>query len=140
MLSGNQLAIAITAVLAAAILIGWVLHWLWLFLSREPRTDSARMEVLINRLHEADHAREEAEKARDLAEAMRARRKAETKAQLDEMQARMDGVIGEREAKLEQALREARVDAETSMAGLRNARQRIMALEAEIEEMLREKS
>ena len=30
MLSGAQLAIAISAVLLAALLLGWILHWLWI--------------------------------------------------------------------------------------------------------------
>lgn len=139
MLSSNQLGIAISAVLAAAVALGWILHWVWLRLAKEPQTDAARMEALINRLHEADHAREEAENAREMAENALATREAEMKSRLAAMQERMEGAIDGREAELEQALREARVDADTSMSGLRHARQRIMALEAEIDDLVRER-
>jgi len=43
MLSGGQLAIAISAILASAVLLGWVLHWLWMRLSNAAITDTARI-------------------------------------------------------------------------------------------------
>lgn len=139
MLSANQLGIAITAVLVAAIALGWILHWIWLRLAKEPQTDAARMDALIDRLHEADHAREEAENAREMAENALASREAEMKVRIAAMQERMEGAIVGREAELEQALREARADADAAMSGLYHARQHIMALEAEIDELLHER-
>src|SRR5690625_102963 len=93
MLSANQLGIAITAVLVAAIAFGWILHWIWLRLAKEPQSDAARMDALIDRLHEADHAREEAENAREMAENMLATREADMKARLAAMRERMEGAI-----------------------------------------------
>lgn len=139
MLNANQLGIAITAVLVAAIALGWILHWIWLRLAKKPQTDAARMNALIDRLHEADHARAEAEHAREMAENALATREAEMKARLADMRERMEGAVGEREAALEQALREARADSEAAMSGLYNARQHIIALEAEIDALLHER-
>lgn len=135
MLSGGQLGVAISAVLALAVATGWVLHWVWLRLSNAAVTDTERMTEMVNRMHEADHAREIAEEAQAIAETMLAAREAEMEVRLAEMQARLDGAIQGREAELAQALREAQADAEASMAGLRNARRRIMELEAEVEEL-----
>lgn len=135
MLSGSQLAIAISAILAAAIALGWVLHWIWIRLSNAAMTDTARLTEMINRLHEADRAREAAEDARELAENLLASREAEMENRLTAMQARLDGAVEGREADLSQALREAQADAEASMSGLRNARRRIAELEAEVAEL-----
>lgn len=137
MLSGGQLAVAISAVLAGAVMLGWILHWLWLRLSNAAMTDTARLAEMINRLHEADRAREDAEGARELAENLLAAREAEMEQRLAAMQARLDGVLEGREAELVKALREAQTDAEASMSGLRNARRRIQELEAEVEELRR---
>jgi len=48
------------------------------------------------------------------------------------MQSRLDGAVEGREAELARELREAKADAQASMEGLRNARTRIMELEAEV--------
>ena len=137
MLSGAQLATSISAVLAAAVFLGWFLHWLWMKLSNAAISDTARITEMINRLHEADRAREAAEDAKELAENLLASREAEMENRLAAMQARMDGAVEGREAQLSTALREARADSEASMSGLRNARARIMELEAEIEDLRR---
>ncbi|MEL7467010.1 MAG: hypothetical protein AAFN27_01065 [Pseudomonadota bacterium] len=138
MLTGAQLATAISAVLAAAVVLGWILHWLWVRLSNAAISDTARITEMINRLHEADRAREAAEDAKELAENLLASREAEMENRLAAMQARMDGAVEGREADLSAELREAKADSEASMAGLRNARARIMDLEAEIEDLRRE--
>ena len=137
MLTGAQLATAISAVLIAAIVLGWCLHWLWMKLSNAAISDTARITEMINRLHEADRARETAEDAKELAENLLTSREAEMENRLAAMQARMDGAVEGREADLATALREAQADSEASMSGLRNARARIMELEAEIEELRR---
>lgn len=137
MLSGGQLAIAISAVLAAAVALGWILHWIWSRLSDAAMSDTARLTEMINRLHEADRAREASEDARELAESLLAAREAEMESRMAEMQARLDGAVAGRESELAKALREAQSDAEAAMAGLRHARRRIMELEAEIEELRR---
>lgn len=134
MLTGAQLAIAISAILFAAIVLGWILHWLWMRLSNAAISDTARITEMINRLHEADRAREAAEDAKELAENLLASREAEMENRMAAMQARLDGAVEGREAELSVALREANADAEASMTGLRNARQRIMELEAELNE------
>lgn len=137
MLSGAQLATAISAVLIAAILLGWILHWLWVRLSNAAISDTARITEMINRLHEADRAREAAQDAKELAENLLASREAEMENRMAAMQARMDGAVEGREAQLATALREAQADSEASMSGLRNARARIMEMEAEIEQLRR---
>ena len=135
MLSGAQLATAISAVLVTAVVLGWILHWLWVRISNAATSDRDRLAEMSDRLHEANRAREEAEEARELAENLLAAREAETERQLAEMQARMDGAVEGREAELIAELRVARTDSETSMAGLRAARARVMELEAEIEQL-----
>lgn len=133
MLSGAQLATAISAILILAVVIGWILHWLWVRLSNAAISDTARITEMINRLHEADRAREAAEDAKELAENLLASREAEMENRMAAMQARMDGAVEGREAELLTEMREAKADAEAAMSGLRNARGRIMELEAEVE-------
>lgn len=135
MLTGAQLAIAISAILFAAIVLGWILHWLWMRLSNAAISDTARITEMINRLHEADRAREAAEDAKELAENLLASREAEMENRMAAMQARLDGAVEGREEELSIALREAKADAEASMTGLRNARQKIMDLEAELSQV-----
>ena len=134
MLTGGQLTIAIAAVLVVAVGLGWFLHWLWARLSPGVVDDTARMADMINKLHDADHAREAAEEARELAENLLASREGEMENRLAAMQARLDGAIEGREAEMAVALREAQAEAEASMSGLRGARERIQELEAELEE------
>ncbi|MEM1162205.1 MAG: hypothetical protein AAGJ28_14815 [Pseudomonadota bacterium] len=132
MLTGFQLTIAISAILIVAVVVGWLLHWLWMRMSNAAISDTARITEMINRLHEADRARETAEDAKELAENLLASREAEMNNRMAAMQARLDGAIEGREAELATALREAKADAEASMSGLRSARERIMELEAEM--------
>jgi DNA repair exonuclease SbcCD ATPase subunit len=137
MLSGTQLATAITAVLIAAVALGWTLHWLWVRLSNAAISDTARITEMINRLHEADRAREAAVDAKELAENLLASREAEMENRMAAMQARLDGAVEGREAELARELRETKAESEASMSGLRNARERIMDLEREVEELRR---
>lgn len=132
MLTGTQLATAITAVLVAAVMLGWILHWVWSRLARRGG-DTARLAEMIDRLHDADRAREAAEGARKMAESLLAEREAEMAEKLALMQAMLDGMVENRDADLARVVREARADAEASMAGLRGARRRIAELEAEIQ-------
>lgn len=138
MLTGAQLATAISAILVLAIVVGWILHWLWMRLSNAAVSDTARLTEMINRLHEADHARETAESAKELAENLLASREAEMENRMLAMQSRLDGAVEGREAELSRRLREAEAESEASMSGLRNARARIMDLEAQLEEMQRD--
>ncbi len=133
MLTSVQLTIAIGAVLIAALILGWFLHWLWVRLSNAALSDTARITEMINRLHEADRARETAEDAKELAENLLASREAEMENRMLAMQSRLDGALEGREAQLTSALKEAQADSEASMAGLRSARERVMELEAEVE-------
>jgi hypothetical protein len=132
MLTGAQLATAITAVLVAAIALGWVLHWIWARLA-SAGTDTARLAEMVERLHDADRARDAAEDARRLAETLLAAREAEMEARLAELQERLDGMVHDRDAELGRVVREARADADAAMSGLRSARRRITELEAELD-------
>jgi chromosome segregation ATPase len=136
MLTGAQLATAISAVLVAAITLGWILHWIWTRLA-SAGGDAARLAEMVDRLHEAERAREAAEDARRLAETLLAAREAEMERSLAEMRARLDGMVDDRDAKTGRIVREARADAEACKSGLRGARRRIAELEAEIEAMRR---
>lgn len=137
MLTGAQLATAISAVLVAAIMLGWILHWIWARLANAG-SDTARLAEAIDRLHEADRARETAQDAQRLAQTLLAEREAEFEGRLADLQARLDAMVQDRDAELAGLVREARADAEASMAGLRNARRRIMELEAELDALRRE--
>ena len=133
MLTGSELTTAIAAVLIGAVCAGFLLHWLWSHLSRSRNSDSARLDGMAARLHEADMAREAAEVAQQQAEALLARREAETAERLAVMQARLDGTIEGREAELTRELAAVRLELETMRDGLSNARRRNIELEAEIE-------
>ena len=132
MLDGRELEIAIAIVLAGAVCLGFVLHWLWLALGG-PKTGAARLEEMAERLHEADLAREAADEAHRAAEAALASREAEMAEQLALMQARLDGAVEGREAELARQLAEARSEAEILRDGLGHARQRIIELEQTLE-------
>ena len=133
MLTGSELTTAIAAVLIGAVCVGFLLHWLWSHLNRSRTSDSARLDEMAERLHEADMAREAAEVARRQAETLLARREAETAERLAGMQTRLDGAVAGREAELARELAAARLKLETMRDGLGNVRRRIIDLEAEIE-------
>lgn len=135
MLTADQLSIAIAAVLIATAVLGWFLHWLWLRLAPGARSDAARINDMIHRLHDAEHARTAAEEEKELAENLLAAREAEMEERMAAMQARLDGAIQGREAQLSAALREAKAEAEATLSGLRNARAQIQDLEAEIADL-----
>jgi hypothetical protein len=135
-LTGAQLATAITAVLVAAIAVGWVLHWIWTRLA-SAGTDTARLAEVVQRLHEADRAREAAEQARELAENLLAAREAEMGTRIAELEARLETRAEACDAEPSAAPGEARADAETSLSGLRGAQRRIAELEAELETLRR---
>lgn len=79
----EALQIAIAAVLAGAVAMGWLLCLLWQRLSRAPRTQSQRMEVLRRRLLEAETERDMARATQLAAEARLGRAEARL-ASLDE--------------------------------------------------------
>lgn len=132
MLNSFQLEIAISAVLAGAVIFGWVLHWLWVRAISQTAIGQARIADLVQRLHTADNARAQAEEARREAEERLAACEADASERIGHMQVRLDGAIEGREAELEKALRGALADAEAGMDGLRHARIRIAELEAQI--------
>ena len=134
MLTSSQLAIAISAVLAGAVILGWILHWLWTRAANHPTDDRERLVEMVNRLHNSDQARDEAFEARERAENLLASREAEMRARMEAMQHRLDGAVEGREAELSQGLREAQADAEAAMTGLGVARRRIAELEQSIED------
>lgn len=133
MMTEVQLAIALTGALLVAALLGGILHWIWTRL--RPRAPGARLRMrsLADRLESAEEARD---RARAETTALRENYEQEREAIDDRMRALeaiANGAASERETTLETALREARLDAETAMAGLRSARARIMALEGELD-------
>lgn len=130
MMSGTELALAVAAVLVFAVIVGWVLHWLWVRMGMAASGAEAELRDMTERLHRADMARETAEEARIRAESRLAAREDEMETRLTVMQTRLDGAIEGREAELAQELREARADLEAMSEGLRNARIRIAELEA----------
>ena len=136
MLTGAQLAAAISAVLAGAVMLGWILHWFWARLS-SAGSGRSRLAEMTDRLHEADRAREAADAARLSAESLLVEREVELQARLAELQAHLDGMVQDRDAELALMLHEARADADASMSELRSARRRIMELEAEVEALRR---
>jgi hypothetical protein len=135
MLTGSELTTAVSVVLIGAVCAGFLLHWLWVHLGRSRNSDSVRLDEMAAQMHEADMAREEAEVARQQAVALLAQREAETAERLAVMQARLDGAIEDREAKLTGELAAVRLELETMRDGLGNARRRNMELEAEIEKL-----
>ncbi len=112
MLTGTGLGVAIAAILFGAVGLGAALHWLWVRTGRVRPRDRARVAELMDDLHQIEAKREAAEEA--------LREAGERHAQ--------------REEQLGLELAEARADLETMHGGLVNARERLMALEAELEQ------
>jgi len=135
MLDRSELAASIMAVLLGAIVLGWVLHWLWHRLSGAYRAEVSRISELAGRLQEAEAAETEAHEAAAEIESRLALREAETEAEIAELQERLDSVVAARDAELASQLREARAELQATMDGLGFARTRIAELEAEIEEL-----
>ena len=133
MFTGSELTTAITAVLAGAVLVGFLLHWIWASFTRGHRSDAARLGEMATRLHEADMAREAAETARHDAEARLAQAEAEAAEKIAAMQARVEGAIEGREARLVAELEEAKRELEVMGDGLSHARRRVMELEEQME-------
>jgi hypothetical protein len=133
MLTGTELSTAIAAVLIGAVCAGFLLHMFWSHLNRSRTSDSAQLNEMATRLHEADMAREAAEESYEKAEALRARRETAAGERLAVMQVRLDGAVEGREAELTTELAAARLELETMSGGLSNARRRNFELEAEIE-------
>ena len=133
MFTGSELSTALAAVLVGAACIGYLLHVFWSHLNRSRTSDSAQLNEMATRLHEADMAREAAEEALEKSEAQRVRRETEAGERLAVMQVRLDGAIEGREAELTTELAATRLELETMREGLSNARRRNFELEAEIE-------
>ena len=132
MFTGSELVTAITAVLAAAVLAGFLLHWVWASYTKAPRGDATTMADMATQLHDADLAREAAETARQEAEARLAQVEAELTEKLAALQARAEGAVEGREAELSAALEEAQRELEVMGEGLSNARQRVIEMEEEV--------
>lgn len=130
MLDRSGLEIAIGVTLAAAILLGWLLHALWRRLSPTPASHAGRLAVLARRLHEAEEARDAAIEVRLEAEAALDACAAEHQRAMVEQEDRLTAAAARREAELERALREMTADRDASMDGLRLARAQIAELEA----------
>lgn len=134
MIAGIDLAIVIAAALAGSAAIGWILHWLWVVLTRAPRTETAQIADLTERLYAAETARDEAARARAEAENRMAAREAELLQEMRDLSAGMEQRLERREAEMARALREAESEARTAWEGLASARQRIGELERALAE------
>ena len=131
MFDGSQLEIAIAIVLAGAVCLGFLLHWLWLALGGI-KPDAAERDEMALRLHEADLAREAAESAQQEAAAALARCEADSAEQMAVIQARLDGAAEGHEVELRRELAEARSELEAVREEFGKVRQRNQELEAEI--------
>ena len=136
MTTATDLTTAIAAVLAGAVALGWVLHWLWARLCGGPVGAQARVDDIAAQLHEAENARDEAEAARIQEMARIKAREAELSQEMADLRAGMEIRLEGREAELDRALREAREEAQTAWEGLSNARRRIGELERKLEDLL----
>jgi chromosome segregation ATPase len=130
-ITSSELATAVALVLAGAVALGWILHWLWARLAGAPRTERERLDDLAERLHRAEAAREAAEEAHRAAEARLAAREAELASEMETARAELEGRLEAREAELARALREAEAEARTAWEGLSVARRQIRELEGE---------
>ncbi|MGF1444764.1 MAG: hypothetical protein ACFBRM_01020 [Pikeienuella sp.] len=128
-MSLNELSAVIAAALFSAILVGWVLHWLWCMLSRAVSSDRVRMSHLVQRLDAAEHAREQAEAARAEQEVALMRRISELEVALEDQAAAYQAALQAGQAEQERAIEAARADAQAAWDGLGNARRRIAELE-----------
>jgi hypothetical protein len=81
-----DLVLAILAILLAAMVSGWALHWLWGRLSRHRRGEIDHLHEMAERLHEVEFARDVAER------------------KLAEVELASHTAIAEREAELEGAM------------------------------------
>lgn len=133
MLTSSQLAIAISAILAGAVVVGWILHWLWARAINPAGGAAGRISEMVESLHQSDKARHEAEEARIVAETELATQQDAFQTELATMQTRLDGAIEGREAALTHELQQARDEATAAMTGLGNARRRIADLEARLD-------
>lgn len=124
-----ELEIAIGVTLAAAILLGWLLHVLWRRLAPVPTSHAGRVAVMARRLHEAEEARDAAIEARIAAESALDSRNTELQRALAEQEARLSSASTRREAELERALQAMTEDRDSLAEDLGAARTRIEALE-----------
>ena len=131
---GFELAALLTGLALGLIAVGWVLHWLWSIAMPRDAIRDAELTRIATDLDRTEAERDEARDAFADIERRMASERTETDDRLAAMQRIVDGAVEGREAQLTADLREARLDAETAMAGLRSARQRIMDLEDALEQ------
>lgn len=132
MLNGAQLGIALTSVLVAAFLLGWLFHILWARLGRNGSTDRSQVSILAHRLHDAEEALAQAQgEVARLTEHL-ARCEAEWATQFAAAEARFAADLSGRETELSGELREARAEAQAVAEGLGTARRYISQLEARL--------
>lgn len=108
------LAISIIALLALAMALGALFHWLWLRLARDPGAEALRLGALTAQLHAAEAAALEARRRADAAEAALAAERAATQAHIAEALAE---TRAERDAAME-AIGDARREAAEWRAAL----------------------
>lgn len=88
----DELTLAIAGALTGAVLIGWVLHWIFARLSRDGRARPDEASDLASRLVSAEAARDAAERRRD-----------EALARLAESEVERDAALRDRDAAQGQA-------------------------------------
>jgi prophage endopeptidase len=107
----DELTVLMTLGLLGAMLLGWILHWVWASFARARDDSIDTIETMTERAALAEAKQAEAEAA-----------------------------LVETETRLTNALREKEIDLETTMEGLRNARQQISDWQAAYEDLKARKS
>ncbi|MBB5514623.1 uncharacterized protein involved in exopolysaccharide biosynthesis [Rubricella aquisinus] len=102
----DELTVLMTLGLLGAMLLGWILHWVWSSFARARDDSIDTIETMTERAALAEAKQAEAEAA-----------------------------LAQTEARLTNVLREKEIDLETTMEGLRNARQQISDWQAAYEDL-----
>jgi len=128
-MTADELTWVIAGALFAAVLVGWVLHWLWSLIARATSSERGQIRSLMSELALAEEAREEAEAQVEALEATLSEERIAFEAGLLEAAAERDARIADAQESADTAVREAKAEAQTAWEGLAFARQRIADLE-----------
>lgn len=133
-MTGQELSGTLAAILFAAVMVGWVLHWIWCLLSRATGSERATIADLEQRLDRAEQARHAAEAgAQQAAEAYDARI-LELETALADQAAAHEADREVQAAEQARLLDEATREAAAAWDGLGLARRRIAELERVLED------
>lgn len=132
-MNGAELSTAIAGGLFAAVMVGWVLHWIWCLVARAASSERGRIRHLVQQLDAAEAAREAAEAALAAGREALAGRIAVLEAALADQAAAHEAEIGARAREQDRLVAEATREAEAAWEGLALARRRIADLERRLE-------